>query len=297
MKNIYQQKLIDLVTTKEFFLGIDSDGCAFDNMEIKHKECFCPNTILLWNLQNISKYVNETWEFVNLYSKSRGINRFKALIEVIELLKKREEVKSSNVMLPDMTAIIEWTEKETRLGNSTLEIYEREANNEIISTLLRWSIAINRDITKKVKNIPPFPFVRESLNIMGENADIMVVSQTPIETLKREWAENDLDEHIKLIAGQEYGTKQEHLRYAAKGKYNDDKILMIGDAPGDLQAAKENGVLFYPINPGDEEKSWKRFYYEGFDKFIEGNFKGSYENKVIKEFDQYLPSIPSWKVF
>ncbi len=25
----------------EFLVCIDSDGCAFDTMEIKHKECFC----------------------------------------------------------------------------------------------------------------------------------------------------------------------------------------------------------------------------------------------------------------
>mgnify|MGYP001014095918 FL=1 len=29
----------------EFLIAIDSDGCAFDTMEIKHKECFIPNII------------------------------------------------------------------------------------------------------------------------------------------------------------------------------------------------------------------------------------------------------------
>ena len=27
---------------KDFFIGLDSDGCVFDSMDIKHKECFCP---------------------------------------------------------------------------------------------------------------------------------------------------------------------------------------------------------------------------------------------------------------
>jgi len=31
---------------------------------------------------------------------------------------------------------------------------------------------------------------------------------------------------------------------------------MIGDAPGDMIAAKSNGVLFNPINPHHEEDSW-----------------------------------------
>ena len=45
-------------------------------MELKHKECFIPNTINYWGLQGVSKYAREAAEFVNLYSKSRGVNRF-----------------------------------------------------------------------------------------------------------------------------------------------------------------------------------------------------------------------------
>jgi len=41
---------------KEFFVGIDSDGCAFPTMELKHKECFIPNIIKSYGLQSISKY-------------------------------------------------------------------------------------------------------------------------------------------------------------------------------------------------------------------------------------------------
>ena len=45
----------------------------------------------------------------------------------------------------------------------------------------------------------------------------MVVSQTPFEALKREWEENKIDHYLRMIAGQEHGTKTEHLKYAAKG--------------------------------------------------------------------------------
>ena len=76
----------------EFLVGIDSDGCAFDTMELKHKECFIPNIINHWNLQGVSKFAREAAEFVNLYSTSRGINRFPALIETLEWLQKRPEV-------------------------------------------------------------------------------------------------------------------------------------------------------------------------------------------------------------
>jgi phosphoglycolate phosphatase-like HAD superfamily hydrolase len=287
--------LDDLKPEKEFFIGIDSDGCAFDTMEIKQKECFCPNTVKFWNLQAVSKYARETVEFVNLYSKSRGINRFPALVEVMDLLRERPEVIARNAKIPDMTPVVDWINKETKLGNPALEKYEQEANDPIITNAYKWSLAVNATIKEIVHGIPPFPFVRESLIKMIEKADTMVVSQTPLEALEREWQENDIDQYVRLIAGQEYGTKAEHLKYGAKGKYPKEKILMIGDAPGDFKAAKSNDVLFFPVNPGNEEASWERFYKESLDKFFEGTYAGKYEEELIEEFNSYLPSTPPWK--
>ena len=71
---------------------------------------------------------------------------------------------------------------------------------------------------------------------------------------------------------------------------------MIGDAPGDMKAAKANGVLFYPINPGHEETSWERFYNESMDKFFNKEYEGEYENTLIEEFESYLPETPPWKL-
>ncbi|MCK9279519.1 MAG: hypothetical protein M0P71_02765 [Melioribacteraceae bacterium] len=290
-------KILDeLKPEKEFFIGIDSDGCVFDTMEIKQKECFCPQFIKHFGFQRVSKYARETWEFVNLYSKTRGVNRFNALIRAIDLLSEREEVKLRNAKIPDLTSVIDWVAKESKLGNPALIKYAGEVNDPIISKTLDWSIEVNKEIEGLVFDIPPFPFVNESLVKMKIKADLMVVSQTPVEALKREWEEHNISGFVKLIAGQEYGTKTEHLKYAAKGKYPDNKILMIGDAPGDLKAAKSNGVLFYPINPGHEDKSWKKFYDEALDKFFAGSYEGEYENNLISEFENYLPENPSWKV-
>jgi len=59
--------LVEMAVEHAFFVGIDSDGCVFDTMEIKHKECFTPNIIKHWGLQAVSKYAREAAEFVNLY--------------------------------------------------------------------------------------------------------------------------------------------------------------------------------------------------------------------------------------
>ena len=145
-----------------------------------------------------------------------------------------------------------------------------------------------------IYDIPPFPLVRECLEKIVPIADAMVVSQTPIEVLEREWKENDLDKFVRIIAGQEYGTKTEHLALAAKGKYQDNKILMIGDAPGDMKAAKSNEVLFFPINPGHEEASWEELYSEGLERFFSGSYEGPYEKSLISAFNSLLPEKPSW---
>src|SRR3954470_20855970 len=114
------QILKDFRPSKEFFVGIDSDGCIFDSMEIKHKECFTPMFIKHFHLQAASKYAREVWEFVNLYSKTRGANRFPALVAALNLLGARAQTKERGVKMPDLTALEEWIKRETKLGNATL---------------------------------------------------------------------------------------------------------------------------------------------------------------------------------
>ena len=90
------------------------------------------------------------------------------------------------------------------------------------------------------------------------------------------------------------GTKTQHLQYATKGRYRENHVLMVGDAPDDLKAAQANNALFYPINAGGEDDSWKEFYNEALDRFLRGRYAGAYEKKLIEEFDRRLPNKPPW---
>ncbi|HMB01966.1 MAG TPA: hypothetical protein VKS21_13360 [Spirochaetota bacterium] len=180
-----QDTLKQLAKEKEFFIGIDSDGCAFDSMELKHKECFCPNFIKIFELQNISKYARETWDFVNLYSRTRGCNRFLAVLEAFRLLQERDEVKARQVKLQDLTPLKEWTEQETKLGEPVLREYARQVNNSVIDLALQWSRAVNDTVAEMVYGVPPFPWLRKSLQKLSVRADAIVVSQTPVEALER----------------------------------------------------------------------------------------------------------------
>jgi phosphoglycolate phosphatase-like HAD superfamily hydrolase len=288
------QALKDFRPNKEFFVGIDSDGCIFDSMETKHQECFIPCFIKHFHLQAVSKYARETWAFVNLYSKDRGLNRFPALARTIQLLGARPEVQARGVTMPDISALEEWLRRETKLGNATLAAEVRNGNKGL-EPVKTWSDAVNRVVEDLVHGVPPFPLVRETLQRISARADAMCISQTPVEALQREWSEHGIDRFVRIIAGQEMGTKTEHLRFAARDKYPAGKVLMIGDAPGDLKAARNNGALFYPIVPGREEVSWKRLHDEALDRFFAGRYAGDYEAQLVAQFDASLPEKPAWE--
>lgn len=290
-----KEDLKNLTPKKEFFIGIDSDGCAFPSMELKHKECFIPNIVKHWKLQSISRYAREAAEFVNLYSQWRGENRFPALLRVFDLLKDRPEVQKSSVKIPEVPALRKWVASAPSLGNPTLkQEIEGNPDPDLIQTL-KWSEAVNLTIADIVVEVPPFPVVRRALEKMVEKADVIVVSGTPGEALQREWAEHDIAKYVRIIAGQELGKKKEHLGLAAGGKYPTEKMLMIGDAPGDMKAAKAVGARFYPVKPGSEEESWDRLLDEALDRFFSGSYAGDYEDKLIEEFDELLPDTPPWK--
>ena len=188
MAAAHHEALQALPKKHDFFIGIDSDGCAFDTMEIKHKECFCPNFIDKFHCQAISKYTREAWDFVNLYSKWRGCNRWEAVVRVIDLLHDREEVKRRGAKVTEGKYIKEFVKNNKVLSNDTLKAAIAQATGPAKKELeeaLVWSKAVNDSIAQMVHDVPPFPFVRESLVKAKPKADMIVVSQTPTEALRR----------------------------------------------------------------------------------------------------------------
>lgn len=287
---------LDTFTKKHGFLvGIDSDGCAFDSMEVKHKECFIPNTIKYFDLQAVSKFAREAAEFVNLYSKERGINRFPALISTIDLLIERPDVQKRGVAIHQLKSVRDWIVRESKLANPALEAEAAKTGDADLKRTLDWSKAVNKTVDDMVHGVPPFPFVRESLTKLQSAADMIVCSATPGAALQKEWEEHDIAKFTAAICGQEAGTKKDILARAMQAGYEPTQVLMMGDAPGDMKAAKGVGALFYPINPGAEDQSWERFFKEAADRFLNGTYAGEYEAKLIEEFDSYLPELPPWK--
>ena len=296
----YAKPLKDLKPTKKFLVAIDSDGCAFDAMGIKQRECFCPWMIGCFGLQPVAEAARECKDFADLFSKTRGANRHKTLVRILtELLPSHPKVKEYSFKVPQFEYYYKWVnDPNSLLSNDGLkQAIAKAANPQEKAELeiaLDWSKKVNQAIADIVKNVPPFKYVRESLEKIIPKADIIVCSATPTEALEREWAEHGIAKYAKVIAGQEMGSKADHLEIVSNGKYDKDKVLMVGDALGDMKAAQKNKVLFFPVNPGSEVASWKKFHDEAFDKFIAGKYAGPYEKKLIEEFDACLPENPPW---
>jgi len=298
MNKDHQLELKAFRPKHDFFVGIDSDGCAFNSMEVKHNDGFSVSLIKHFGLAGISRQVHQVWDFVNLYSKTRGINRFKSIVLVCDFLKELPKVQSSGIVVPNFSYLRDWIENETSLGNPALAAKidsSTRAEKKELEQVMAWSLGVNDMIEQVVHNLPPFPGVRDSLQKLHGKADVLVVSATPYEALKREWDEHEITAYVALIAGQEMGSKTEHLTISASDRYPSERILMVGDSPGDLKAAQSVDALFFPINPGEEELSWQSFLKEGIDKFFSGKFAGDYQQELIQKYEVFLPEQPPWR--
>lgn len=296
----HRERLESFRPKKEFLACIDSDGCVFDNMGIKQRECFCPWMIAYFGLQPVAQAARECKEFADLFSKTRGANRHVTIKRILtELLPCHPMVKRRGFSVPKFPHYFAWVDDpKSLLSNeglcSRIENAESEEAKREFELVLEWSERVNWAVEEIVKGIPPFPSMGKALAKLRETTDIVVVSATPVAAIEREWTEHGIVGYADLILGQEMGTKKDHI--AATGKYYaKEHVLMIGDAPGDLNAAKDNGVLFYPIIPGDEEASWELFSHAGLDRFLAGQYAGEYERELIDAFERALPERPPWE--
>jgi phosphoglycolate phosphatase-like HAD superfamily hydrolase len=266
---------------RRFFVGIDSDGCAFDTMESKHKQVFIPQAIASMGFEDIADAYRTTAERVNLYSRTRGANRFEAIATCLDLLREDEELRER---VPDPAPLWEFVRSGRPLSNDSFAAYVGDDPPELLARVLHWSGESNRRIATELTEKRPFPLVAESLARIHEFANTMIVSATPAQALEDEWRAAGLMEHMDVVAGQEFGPKGEQLAAARAAGAAPERSLMVGDAPGDHAAAEANGMLFFPIIPGTEDSSWRELYETGIDRFRTGRFAGSYQADLLARY-------------
>jgi len=286
------------IPEKDYFVGIDSDGTVFNSMELKHKDCFIGSLIRIFDLAPITHEIHIVWNHVNIYSINRGTNRFKALLLTFNYLREMNRIKTLNVEIPNLKLLNRWIGKSEQLStDSLIKFFHEISKNEKseLETVIEWSNEVNRMVKTTAINLPPMSGALEAINLLKNKVDLVVISNTPLKTLQREWSENNIDNNILYIGGQESGTKTQMLKAVADNKYNPEKILIIGDAPGDLKAAQNINALFYPILPSKEQESWSEFNKVGYKHFIEHSYDGEYQASKINKFKSTLKSEPPWK--
>ncbi|WP_157836922.1 HAD family hydrolase [Geminisphaera colitermitum] len=180
------------------------------------------------------------------------------------------------------------------LGEPALARAVEESGDPALQAMLAWTREVNVAVAAMCHGLGPFVGVAEGLRLASQNADVVVVSQAPRETLVSEWGHAGLSGETAFIAGQEFGGKASQIRQAMEGRYAADQVLVLGDAPGDQEAAEEVGAKFFPITPGNEMASWRRFVEEGFVRFMRGEFDDAYQAGLNAGFNAALPSTPPW---
>ena len=269
---------------KDFLVCVDSDGCAMDTMDVKHIRCFGPCMIEEWGLQEWQEEILNRWNDINLYTITRGINRFKGLAMALC------EIDTKYCSIEGATELREWTDSAPELSNDALErLVEAKPGRKVFRKALNWSIAVNNSIDSLPDEAQlPFPMVKEALELAHRYADVAIVSSANLSAVLEEWEMYGLMEHVDVVMSQNDGSKAYCIGKLLERGYNNKKVVMCGDAPGDLAASEKKGVYFYPILVRSEKESWEEFISSGLGKLLDGSFGKEYQSEKIKDFYKNL---------
>ena len=265
---------------KDYLICVDSDGCAMDTMDIKHFRCFGPCMVEEWGLEEWAEPILNRWNTINLYSGTRGINRFKglamALTEIDKVYRPIEGVA-------ELTA---WAEHAPELSNQAIAEAAKTAKGPALAKALAWSKKVNAAIDALPESDKkPFPGVAEALAAAHKRADVAIVSSANREAVEEEWTRCGLLPSVDVLCCQDSGSKAACIAQLKAKGYNPAHILMVGDAPGDQAAAGKNGVMFYPILARHEADSWAEFTAKALPALLSGSY-GPYGQEIAKRFEK-----------
>lgn len=255
----------------DYLVCVDSDGCVMDTMNCKHFHCFGPCMVDEWELGEWKDAILERWNEINLFSMTRGINRFKGLAMALG------EIDRKYKPIPGIQALQHWAETAPALSNdgaakAAAEAADPEAKR-ILEKALSWSKAVNAAIVKLPEELKvPYEGAKEGLAAAHQFADVAMVSSANRDAVEEEWGKFGLLQHTDIVLAQDVGSKVACIREMLKFGYDANKVLMVGDAPGDCDAAEKNGVHYYPILVNHEKESWDEAIAVGFGKLQSGEY-------------------------
>lgn len=257
---------------------IDSDGCVMDSMNNKHRRFFGPCAADEWHISNRDRFL-ELWNEVNLFSLTRGVNRFKGLYLAFERMHEEDS------RVPLLPALKDWCVHADALSNDCLAQEAARTGNDELRKALRWSNTVNDGIKTACECSKPFDRAAGVLAYLKQYADIAVVSSANSAALQDEWTRYNLLRYTDCIMGQEQGSKADCIRRILQAGYEKKSVLMIGDSPGDLEAARTHSVFFYPILANAENASWEALKNSYFQRFLDNEYAAVQEELIERFYD------------
>ncbi len=266
----------------DYLICVDSDGCVMDTMNCKHFHCFGPCMVEEWGLEAWREDILARWNEINLFTMTRGINRFKGLAVALS------EINERYTPIPGIAHLCCWVDTAPALSNDGVARAREEATDplakEILGKALSWSQKVNRAIVALPEELKvPYEGAKEGLAAAHTFADVAMVSSANRDAVEEEWGKFGLLQHTDVVLAQDVGSKAACIAKMLSFGYQPDHVLMVGDAPGDKDAAEKNGVYYYPILVGHERESWLEAITEAFPHLVAGDYP-AYGEKKAREF-------------
>jgi phosphoglycolate phosphatase-like HAD superfamily hydrolase len=230
-----------------------------------------------WQLQEWRDPILKRWDVINLYSMTRGINRFKGLTLALQ------EINEKYTPIDGTAELRRWVKETKELSTSALEAEVRRNCAPILKKALNWSYAVHKAIAALSNDEKrAFDGVKPGIVSVRDFADIAVVSGVKRDAVEKEWEKLGLLQYVDLVLCQDTNSKAHCIAELKKKGYPEENILMVGAAPGDKAAAELNGVCFYPILVRHEAESWGEFP-EAVRRFTNGTYR-EYGHRKSEEF-------------
>lgn len=256
----------------KYIFCVDSDGCAMDTMTYKHELFFGPIAADKYEVKDKETF-QKNWENINLYSRTRGVNRFVGLVMGLE-----------SVGYQGIDSLTKWVNETSSLSNDSLAEEIAKNDSEDLKLALEWSNEVNKQVKEAEGHDEAFDGALEGLEKLKELGTVYVVSSANREAVEDEWTRHGLMEYVDGLYCQDRGKKADVIAGFIKEGNSPTNIVMIGDSPGDLEAAELNNTAFFPIIVGDEKASWDKIRTETADKFVVDEFTESDQETFNKAF-------------
>ncbi len=265
----------------DYLICVDSDGCVMDTMNCKHIHCFGPCMVAEWGLEAWKEDILHRWNEINLFSMTRGINRFKGLAMALA------EIHHRYTPIAGIAHLRHWADTAPALSNDALvkaiEQTESPEAQAILRKALRWSQAVNASIVTLPEELKvPYQGALEGLAAAHAFADVAMVSSANRDAVEEEWGKFGLLEHTDIVLAQDVGSKAACIAAMLRFGYDPERVLMIGDAPGDQDAAQKNGVHYYPILVNHEKDSWSEAIAVAYGKLLSGEYAPYGQKKTVE---------------